>query len=245
MPKEKHFMVTDTETVGLGHKAFVFDLGYVITSRKGTKLERSFLVREIITNPTIMLGALFNEEWRAMMGGKLFANYMPALNDGSMRIYPWSEIVETMREDMRTYDVQVFAAYNLPFDSKALAKTQQRIRGEGKILDYRPSLLCLWDFACSAVCNTQLYHDVAWQEGNERGWITDAGNVRTTAEKVYSFLTGQLDFIESHTALDDARIEAEILLRLLAKRKTIPYDNPDIGSPWQRAQAIRGRLFDF
>jgi hypothetical protein len=78
--------------------------------------------------------------------------------------------------------------------------------------------------------------------GPDTGWITPANNVRTTAEKVYAYLTGQHDFVESHTALSDAQIETEILHRLLAKRKTIPYNNPNLASPWRRAQILQGKL---
>ena len=242
MGKAKVFMTTDTETTGLD-KPIVFDLGYVISTRKTILLERSFLVRETITNPTIMLGALFNKEWRAMMGGKLFSVYIPAIAEREMLLHGWNEITETMRDDMLTHGVDVFAAYNLQFDTRALGKTQEKFCAGGKILNYRPDMLCLWDFACNTVCNTQLYHDVCRSMNPDTGWITPANNVRTTAEKVYAFLTAQYGFVEQHTALHDAQIETEILHRLLAKKKTIPYNNPDIGSPWQRAQKIRGRLF--
>jgi hypothetical protein len=240
--REKHFLTVDTETTGLGRRAFVFDLGYVIATRKAVKLERSFLIREVITNPRIMLGAIFNDDWRAMFGGKIFRHYIPAINAGEEKVVSWHHAIETLREDMRTYNVDVLAAYNLDFDKRALGHTQHFVCNGGKVLDYRPDLLCLWDFSCSTVCNTPLYHDVARTIGGD--WVTDADNVRTTAEKVYAYLTGQHDFIESHTALHDAQIETVILQRLLAKKKPIPYNNPDLAHPWRRAQRIRGRLFD-
>jgi hypothetical protein len=59
--------------------------------------------------------------------------------------------------------------------------------------------------------------------------------VRTTAEKVYSYLSGNPDFIESHTALHDAQIETEILHRLLARKTPIPYNVLD-HMPWRKAQ---------
>lgn len=242
MPKQKKFITLDTETTGLGRKAFVFDLGYVIATRRNVILERSFLIREVITNPRIMLGAIFDDHWRAMFGGKIFRHYIPAINDGSERIVSWRDATAQMREDMAAHGVDVLTAYNLDFDKRAMGHTQHFVCEGGKVLDYKPDLLCLWDFSCSTVCNTPLYHEVARRLGGD--WITDANNVRTTAEKVYAFLTGEHDFIESHTALHDAQIETEILQRLLAKKKTIPYNNPDLAHPWRRAQRLRGRLFD-
>lgn len=240
--KQKTFLVLDSETTGLGNKAIIFDIAYVIATRNKILLERNSLVREIITEPRYMLGALQDGYWRDMFGGKLFRHYIPRIATGNLKIHGWRDIVETMRDDMRTFNVDVFAAYNLPFDVGAIGKTQHAICDGGKVLEYKPVMLCLWDFACSTICNTKLYHDVAYRLGEENGWITEANNVRTTAEKTYAFLSCQHDFVESHTALEDAQIETEILQRLLAKKKTIPYDNPNLWHPWRRAQQIRGRL---
>lgn len=239
MIKQKKFLVADTETIGLAPQNLVYDFAYAITTRKETVLTRSFLVREILTDPRTMLGALDHADWRQTFGGKIFSHYIPMLDAATERkIFGWQEIVDILREDMRTHDVDVFSAYNINFDMRAMAKTQHRIQGAGKILEYRPALLDLWLFSCVGVLDTRLYHDVA----QRMGWISEAGNVRTTAEKTFAFLTGNFDFIESHTALEDAEIEAEILRRLLAKKKRIPYDEIE-HMPWQRAQKIRGRLF--
>jgi hypothetical protein len=231
--KQKTFLIADGETVGLGNRAYIFDFAYTIATRKTVILQRDFLVRETLTNPAVMLGALYNAQWRDMMGGKIFTDYIPMLDNGETCLYSWREIIETMREDMATHNVDVFVAYNLGFDMRAIATTHKWIGQGGKVLNYRPDLLCLWEFACTTVCNTRLYHDVA----RSQNWVSEADNVRTTAEKVYAYLTNNWDFVESHTALDDAVIETEILQRLLAKKKTIPYNVLDY-MPWRKAQRI-------
>jgi DNA polymerase III epsilon subunit-like protein len=228
----KKFLVLDSETTGLGKNAIVFDLAYTIATRKNVLVERSFLVREILTNPATMLRAIGDDNWREFAGGKIFSHYIPALNSGMLVLHNWSDILETMRDDILTYGVDVFSAYNLKFDLGALNKTHNKLTE--KSLDFsRLDLLCLWEFACVTVCDTAGYHNAARQFGNE--WITPANNVRTNAEKVYAFLTGNFDFIESHTALEDAQIETEILQRLLAKKRTIPYNVID-HMPWKKAQ---------
>jgi hypothetical protein len=235
MIKEKTFLVADTETTGLGNKAFVFDFAYKIVTRRRDILERSFLVRETITNPKIMLRAYFDSHWRAMFGAKLFHHYIPALHDNEIELYTWREIVETLRDDMQTHDVSVFSAYNLRFDMGALAKTARKFSTEDKILTYRPDLLCLWQFACDTLFQSRLYHDTA----HAMGWVSDANNIRTNAEKAFAYLTGDFDFVESHTALEDTEIETEILRRLLARKKKIPYNVLD-HMPWQKAQLFKG-----
>jgi hypothetical protein len=238
--KTKHFLVADTETTGLGNKAIVFDFGYTIATRKAIKLERSFLVREVITNPRIMLGALFNDDWRAMFGGKIFRHYIPELNSQHIALHSWTDIVETLRDDMHTFGVDVFSAFNLRFDMGAMATTQQHIKSGGKVLDYRPDLLDLWNFASEVICTRPTYHAMARKHGQETGFITPANNVRTNAEKVYAYLTQNPDFIESHTALHDAQIETEILQRLLATKKKIPYNELPY-MPWKKAQILVGQ----
>lgn len=231
--KAKTFITLDTESTGLGRRALAFDVGYTIATRKDLILSRQFLIREILTDPRVMLGAMNNGDWRDMMGAKLFNAYIPALDASEFRLASWQEFTRTLRDDMATHSVDVFAAYNLPFDMRALAQTQAHILGAGKVLDYRPDLLCLWNFSASTVCQRPTYHKAAQQFG----WISDAGNVRTNAEKVYAYLTGNFDFIEKHTALDDALIETEILQRLLAAKKPIPYNELDHGA-WRKAQQI-------
>jgi len=244
MTTQKKFLVTDTETTGLGSRAIVFDFAYIICTRTKILLERSFVIRDTITNPKVMLYALMNEDWRKFFGGKIFSHYIPALSSGELTLHSWRDVIDTMRDDILTHDVKVFSAYNLPFDMKAIQQTNQMITGGTyKILPRKLALLDLYYFACVTVLNTRLYHDVAHKLGNEHGFITDAGNVRTTAEKTYAFLTGKYDFIEAHTALGDTQIEVEILQRLLAKRKTIPYDILR-GAAWRYAQKIQGTLLD-
>lgn len=235
--KAKKFLIADGESTGLGSRAFVFDFAYTIATRRDVLLERQFLVREILCNPAIMLRAYFDDTWRDMMGKKLFTDYIPMLSRGDAKLFSWREIVETIRDDMLTHSVDVFSAYNLRFDMGALANTHRYIGHTDKILPYRPDLLCLWEFACSTLCNTPTYHRIANELGNAHGWITDAGNVRTNAEKVYAYLTQQFDFVESHTALSDAQIETVILQRLLAKKKAIPYNVLD-HMPWRKAQTL-------
>jgi hypothetical protein len=66
--------------------------------------------------------------------------------------------------------------------------------------------------------------------------ITPAGNVKTSAEVSYSYLHNLPNFIESHTALDDCYIEADIAKTLLKRRVKKPLNEP-FGMPWRLAQA--------
>ena len=45
----------------------------------------------------------------------------------------------------------------------------------------------------------------------ENGFVTKSGNIQMTAEVCYRFISGEVEFVEEHTALADCEIEVEIL----------------------------------
>jgi len=224
--RAKNYFVMDTETVGLQPRNYVYDLGYTICNKKGEILkERNFLVRDVITNPDLMM--------RAFYAKKVFSFYLPALDLQTVRLTDWRDIIATIRHDVLAYNIDCITAYNARFDIGAI-KATSNLLGTGKVLKNKIDLLCIWQFACQTILNTRGYHLAA----EKFGWISDAGNVRTTAEHTYKYITGNADFIEGHTALSDALIETEILAHCFRQHKKIPY-NELAYMPWQIAQEIQ------
>jgi len=180
----------DTETVGLNPRNFVYDIGWVVTDSAGmiTK-KRNFLIEEVITDGKKMMGAFFAK--------KIFSFYVPALDANKIRLSSLADVQAMMYEDLRA--CEIVSAYNLGFDLSAMENTLD-ICGAGESIDFSVfKKLCLWQFACSAILNTPSYHKTA----RANGWRSKAGNYKTTAEHTYIFLTGEHDFVESHTAIDD------------------------------------------
>lgn len=221
--KKKIIMVLDTETADL--TGSIYDIGYTITDKQGNiALTRNWLVEEIFTDAKKMMGAFY--------AGKIFTHYAPMLQRGDIELTSWSTIIETMRTDILEHNVNVFAAYNLPFDIRVMRNTHAALGYTGKILPYSLDQLCIWQFACETKLNTRLYKELA----AEQGWVSDAGNIRTGAEYAYRFCAGDWGFIEDHTALSDAIIETEILARCFATNSKIPY-NKKSAMPWRIVNA--------
>jgi len=223
MIKQKTILTLDTETVGLQPQNYVYDLAYTIHNKRGDIIiERSFLVRDIITDADKMMGAYFAK--------KIFSFYIPALDSGEAHLANWSDVAAQLADDVKNYKVDVIAAYNARFDIGAISATHSLL-SSGKVLDAKIDLLCIWHFTCRVLLNRPTYQRLAWQQN----WVSDAKNIRTTAEHTYRYITGDYDFIESHTALDDARRETEILARCFAQKKSIPYNDFGV-MPWRIPQ---------
>ena len=220
---KKIIMVLDTETADL--TGSVYDVGYTITNKRGEIiLSRNWLVEEIFTDAKKMMGAFY--------AGKIFTHYAPMLQRGEIRLAPWLEIVETMRGDILEHSVNILAAYNLPFDTRVMRNTHSALGYTDKVLPHSLDTLCIWQFACETKLNTRLYKELAIS----KGWVSEAGNIRTGAEYAYRFCAGDWGFIEDHTALSDAIIETEILARCFATGAKIPY-NKKSAMPWRIVNA--------
>ena len=103
----------------------------------------------------------------------------------------------------------ILCAYNAGFDCRVLGGTS-RAFGCGKFLRHSVELLDIWgNWATSA---PKCYTAPATASGRF---------LSTTAQNVYRFESQQPDFIEAHTAYEDTTIEAEILLKILRRKKRL------------------------
>ena len=103
----------------------------------------------------------------------------------------------------------ILCAYNAGFDCRVLAGTS-RAFGCGKFLRHSVELLDIWgNWATSA---PKCYTAPATASGKF---------LSTTAQNVYRFESQQPDFIEAHTAYEDTTIEAEILQKILKRKKRL------------------------
>ena len=63
------------------------------------------------------------------------------------------------------------------------------------------------------------------------GWVTEKGNIITNAECAFRYIQNDFEFVESHTALEDAQIESILLEYCLNKKKRLPFNFS--GRTWQ------------
>lgn len=88
-----------------------------------------------------------------------------------------------------------------------------------EIRGYRFPIADLWGIACDRLINIDKYRNYCLE--NEL-LTASALFFKTSAETAFQYLMKQYDFIEDHTALSDAEIEAQILTKALKKGKIEP-----------------------
>jgi hypothetical protein len=84
--------------------------------------------------------------------------------------------------------------------------------------------------ACQTVLSQKGFRKFA----TANGFVSPAGNLRTSAEVCYAYMTKNPDFSESHTGLEDVRIEVEIMAWCLRQHKKM--SDRVIWNPWHIPQ---------
>jgi len=215
--KKNIYCVFDTETIGLDKK-WIYDLGLVIIGKTGQPLYRKrWIIREVMNIPNI--------EEIAYYGRKIRKFYKNA------QTVKFAFAREQFRQIMKYFEVNCITAYNLQFDMSALKETIKYTEIGGKFLNYPVDYFDLWNASCNSIFQQRLFKDIAIQEN----WLTENGNFRTSAEIAYRYITGNYNFIESHTALEDADIEATILQEICRQKKGYQ-KNQIIHMPWRKVQ---------
>lgn len=219
----KYMMVMDVETAGGLGNPLVYDLGFAICDKRGNIYEkRSFVIKEIFEQKELMQSAYYAIK---------IPRYDKDLAEGTRDLvsmeFARNEFVSLMNE----YKVDTVSAYNLAFDRRALANTMKNLYGEGKKfmsgIQRQVKQLCIWSFACEVIYTQPTFRKVAEREN----WFTECGNMRTSAEIGWRYISCQSEFEESHTGLEDVLIEVAILAKCFCQNKK--HESGLLSNPWR------------
>ena len=102
------------------------------------------------------------------------------------------------------------------------------------------ALFDLWGLSVSHLLNNITYKNKCL----ENGLLTNSGTFfKTSAESTYQYLVNKYDFVESHTALDDAIIESFILHKIAQKHAITPgikyFPFSDLGYTYDFCQRLK------
>lgn len=200
MNKETKFLILDVETCNFVEDAFVYDIGYIIADSSRIYERRSFVVYETFCGMKDLMNTCYYAAKLPM--------YEEDIDLKRRKLRRFFTIRSIMLEDMREHNVHDVIAYNCYFDRTALDRTLRFLTCSKYryFFPYGTKFHCIWNMACQVLFTQKTYARIA---ANEH-WYSDKGNYKTSAEHAYRYITGNWQFDESHTGLEDVLIEYEI-----------------------------------
>ena len=181
-----------------------YDLGFQIVDSHGRTYgkEYSFVNSDIFVHEAELMESAYY--------AKKIPQYKADLASGKRKMATTYEIRKTLCELVKEYDCKFVIAHNARFDYNSLNNTQ-RWTTKSKYRYLLPCGLEWWDslkIARSVMGEMPTYKKFC----ADNGYLTKGGKPRFTAEICYRFITKDTSFKESHTGLEDVKIESEILV---------------------------------
>ena len=237
MDRRKNYYITiDTETCGSLGEPLVYDIGFTIHDKKGNIYEsRSYVVSEI-----------FYKEYKKMKTAYYadkIPEYRQGIKEGKWTVKSFWYIRKEIYSLMKAYNIKAVVAYNAGFDTRALNCTLNYLSKSSiksavlqVIADYFVAPRCR--MSCETIFKQKTFLRLAKQEN----WVSDAGNVKTSAEIAYRYINRKFEFEEAHTALEDAIIETAIFSKCVSTHKKMT--KTIINMPWRIPQNDFKNLFE-
>jgi hypothetical protein len=243
-------------------KPLVYDIGWVIVDRQGNIYKKvNYLVQETFFVPNVFNTAYYKDKRPIYIDmlhkGEIIAKNW---NDIVPELIGDAEQCQAVCAYNAAFDFKkaipfteryIYALYYGDYNAfeqgqrRAMKRSSESGKVEGKNPEYLNPywtirnkdfpIIDLWDVACDKLINIDRYRRYCLD--NEL-WTTSVQYFKTSAETSFQYLMNQYDFVESHTALDDAIIESQILAKALKKGHL----DPTMGAfPFQRL----GTTIDF
>ena len=208
--RRTYYIVFDTETCNNMDNPLMYDLGFAVVDKKGNVYAHfSFIIYEVFFGMSELMKS-------AYYSNKL-PQYYEDIENGNRKIVTLFTAKKIFNEVCKEYNVRAIIAHNARFDYKSTNGTQRYIT-KSKYRFFLPYGVELWDtmkMAKDTIAKQKTY--IRFCE--ENNYLTKNGKVRVTAEILYKYISGNNDFIESHTGLEDVMIEKEIFSKCMAQHK--------------------------
>lgn len=193
-----NILIFDTETISL-NRPFCYNLGYIIVDDKGKTLQqRNLIIKQIYDNKPLFATAYYYCKKPL---------YISAMKGKKAKKVLWGVACKTMQHDIEKYNIQIAYAYNARFDIQTMSFNHSYFNNKIRPLD-SVKVCDIMDYL-DPLTNTKQYKDYCFNNGFVTAHTTP--RPRKTAESVYSYITQQPNYKEEHTALEDSKIEYEIL----------------------------------
>jgi hypothetical protein len=241
LPCAVNYNEEERKTIAIA-KPLIYDLGWKIVDRYGNVYNRmNFLISEIFSVPSIFDTAYYADkrpiyldklrkgeislvDWQTAMTAFIadleICESIGAYNSmfDFKKAIPFTELYinqlysATFHEWLKWQEntCEWLASGGKPTGKTAFEEDIFRFRG--KVYP----LFDLWGLSCEHILNCDEYKQMCI----DNNWQTASGKYfKTSAETAYRFLSGNLTFDESHTAIDDCDIESELFAEIVKRTK--------------------------
>lgn len=208
--RKNYYLTIDTETANGFNDPIVYDIGGCVHDKKGNVMETfSFIIYETFYGMKDLMKTAYYAEKIPM--------YQKQIDNGERKVVRFSTAKNHIRMLCKKYNVKAIIAHNMRFDYRSTTRTQRYIT-KSKYRFFLPYGIELWDtmkMVEDTICKQKTYQNWA----KENNYLTKNGKVRKTAEILYRYISGNNEFVESHTGLEDVLIEKEIFTKCMAQHK--------------------------
>ena len=223
-------------------KPLIYDLGWKIVDRNGIVYHReNYLITEIFSVPAIFDTAYYAEK-RPIYLEKLRNGEISLVNwETAMTAFLADlAVCEAIGAYNSMFDFKKAIPFTELYISKLYSndyhnwlrwqentcawiaegnKIESQQNFEESIFRFRGNtypLFDLWGLSCQHILNCDEYKQMCI----DQKWETASGKYfKTSAETAYRFLSGNAEFIESHTAIDDVDIESQLFAEIVKRTK--------------------------
>ena len=198
----------DTETTGTFEEPIVYDFG-------GESLNGDNTINNVIYETFYKMPELMKQAY--------FADKIPSYDNDIWQserfVQDFFELRNNIHKMYKEGKIKRIFAHNASFDVRALNNTC-RVLSNNKIRYFFPYGM--------EICDTlKMAHEVLGRDDEYTSWCKENGYMtnhetprpRLTAEIIYRYLSGDSEFSESHTGLEDVLIEIQILAHCFRQHK--------------------------
>lgn len=197
-----NIIVLDTETANTIEQPICYDIGWAVIdfdTREVIKTQ-SFTIAEVFLDKLLMNSAYYAEK---------VPTYWKEIKHGDRQLRSMYNTRMALLKDIHDYKVKRIYAHNAHFDKRS-ATISQRYLTCSKYRFFYPRNVEIHDTL--AMSRKVFAHDEDYTNFClEHDFRTKRNQNRLTAEILYRYLSGNLDFEEAHRGIDDVLIEKEIL----------------------------------
>lgn len=207
----KYKLVIDIETANFIDDALCYDIGFVVTDKRGTiYYSDSYMIADMfLDNKDLLQSAYYKEK---------IPKYWKDYEENKRRLVTFKTAKFEIREIMKYFNIIDVYAYNSRFDYAGLNRTERYLTKSKYryFFPYGTKIHCIMKMAKQVLCTQKSFKKFA----EKHNLKTPSGKrLSNTAETLYKYITKDVNFIESHTGLEDVLIETKILAKCYKQHK--------------------------